>query len=85
MKRVTSTATACVAAVILMLGISVGAQDFNIHEKTFLTFSNSVELPGIMLPAGTYTVYVRFQGAQGKALLSVAPAKTSIVKVALAL
>ena len=55
MKRVTSMATACVAAVILMLGISVGAQDFNIHEKTFLTFSNSVELPGMMLPAGTYT------------------------------
>lgn len=55
MKRVTSMATACIAAVILMLGISVGAQDFNIHEKTFLTFSNSVELPGMMLPAGTYT------------------------------
>jgi hypothetical protein len=55
MKRVTSMATACVAAVILMLGASVGAQDFNIHEKTFLTFSNSVELPGMTLPAGTYT------------------------------
>jgi hypothetical protein len=55
MKRVTSMATACAAAVILMLGISVGAQDFNIHEKTFLTFSNSVELPGMTLPAGTYT------------------------------
>jgi hypothetical protein len=55
MKRVTSMATACVAAVILMLGASVGAQDFNIHEKTFLTFSNSVEMPGLTLPAGTYT------------------------------
>jgi hypothetical protein len=55
MRRVTSIATACVAAVILMLGISVGAQDFNIHEKTFLTFSNNVEMPGMMLPAGTYT------------------------------
>ncbi len=55
MKRVTSIATACVAAVILALGISVGAQDFNTLEKTFLTFSNSVELPGMTLPAGTYT------------------------------
>ena len=55
MKRVTSMATACAAAVILMLGNSVGAQDFNIHEKTFLTFSNSVEMPGMTLPAGTYT------------------------------
>jgi len=55
MKRVTSIATACVAAVILAVGVSVGAQDFNTQEKTFLTFSNSVELPGITLPAGTYT------------------------------
>ena len=55
MKRVTSIATACVAAVVLMLGSSLGAQDFNTHEKTFLTFSNSVELPGMTLPAGTYT------------------------------
>lgn len=55
MKRVTSIATACVAAVILMLGAGVGAQDFNIHEKTFLTFSDAVELPGMTLPAGTYT------------------------------
>lgn len=55
MKRVTSIATACVAAVVLMLGTGVGAQDFNTQEKTFLTFSNSVELPGMTLPAGTYT------------------------------
>jgi hypothetical protein len=55
MKRVTSIATACVAAVILAVGASVGAQDLNTQEKTFLTFSNSVELPGITLPAGTYT------------------------------
>ena len=55
MKRVTSIATACVAAVILAVGVSVGAQDLNTQEKTFLTFSNSVELPGITLPAGTYT------------------------------
>jgi hypothetical protein len=55
MKRVTSIATACVAAVLLALAASVGAQDFNTMEKTYLTFSNSVELPGMTLPAGTYT------------------------------
>jgi hypothetical protein len=55
MKRVTSIATACVAALLLTIGASVGAQDFNTLEKTFLTFSNSVELPGMTLPAGTYT------------------------------
>ena len=55
MKRVTSIATACVAAVLLALSVSVGAQDFNTLEKTYLTFSNPVELPGMTLPAGTYT------------------------------
>ena len=55
MKRVTLIATACVAAVVLMLGSSLGAQDFNTQERTFLTFSNAVELPGMTLPAGTYT------------------------------
>ena len=55
MKRVTSIAAACVAAVILAVGANVGAQDFNTQERTFLTFSNSVELPGMTLPAGTYT------------------------------
>src|SRR5262245_26852754 len=55
MKRVISIVTACVAAVLLALSVSVGAQDFNSSERTFLTFSNSVEMPGMTLPAGTYT------------------------------
>jgi len=33
---------------------TAAAQDPNAYEKTFLTFSNSVELPGVTLPAGTY-------------------------------
>ena len=55
MKRVTTIATAFVAAILLALSVSAGAQDFNTLEKTFLTFSNAVELPGMTLPAGTYT------------------------------
>ena len=55
MKRVTTIVTACVVAVLLALSVSVGAQDFNPSERTFLTFSNSVEMPGMTLPAGTYT------------------------------
>ena len=55
MKRVTTIATACVAAILLALSVSAGAQDFNSLERTFLTFSNAVELPGVTLPAGTYT------------------------------
>ena len=69
MKRVTSIATACVAAVVLMLGTGVGAQDFNTHEKTFLTFSNAVELPGMTLPAGTYTF--KLADTQGRNVVQV--------------
>lgn len=54
MKRVTTIATAIATAVLLTLSISVGAQDFNPLEKTYLTFSAPVELPGVTLPAGTY-------------------------------
>jgi len=55
MKRVITIATASTAAVLLALSVSVGAQDFNTQERTFLTFSNAVEMPGMTLPAGTYT------------------------------
>jgi hypothetical protein len=54
MKRVMTIATAGVAAVLLTLSMSVSAQDFNTHERTFLTFSAPVEMPGVTLQAGTY-------------------------------
>ena len=54
MKRVTLIATAMVMAVLMTLTVRVAAQDFNPLEKTFLTFSAPVEMPGITLPAGTY-------------------------------
>ena len=54
MKRVISIATAGVTAFLLALTISVTAQDFNPMEKTYLTFSGPVELPGVKLEAGTY-------------------------------
>jgi hypothetical protein len=55
MKRVTIIATALFVAVLAALTINVRAQDFNPLEKTYLTFSAPVELPGMTLPAGTYT------------------------------
>ena len=56
MKRLTAIATATAAAVLLLaLTIGVGAQDLNPLEKTYLTFSGPVELPGMTLQAGTYT------------------------------
>lgn len=54
MKRVMTLATAGVAALLVAFTIGVAAQDFNPQEKTFLTFSAPVELPGMTLQAGTY-------------------------------
>jgi hypothetical protein len=55
MKRVTSIAAVLVAAVLVAFSMSARAQDLNPQEKTYLTFSGPVELPGMTLPAGTYT------------------------------
>lgn len=54
MKRVTLIATALVLAVFAMLAGAVAAQQTNTSERTFLTFSNTVQMPGLTLPAGTY-------------------------------
>lgn len=53
MKRAITIATASVAAVLLALTVGVSAQ-FETHDRTFLTFSAPVEMPGVTLPAGTY-------------------------------
>lgn len=54
MKRVTSIATAILLAVLAVLATRVAAQETNTQERTFMTFSNTVEMPGVTLPAGTY-------------------------------
>jgi hypothetical protein len=54
MKRVKLIATACVMAMLAVLTLNVAAQDFNTNERTFLTFSSAVELPGVTLQPGTY-------------------------------
>ena len=55
MKRATLIATATIFAVVAVLTTRVLAQETNTQEITYLTFSNTVELPGVSLPAGTYT------------------------------
>jgi hypothetical protein len=55
MKRLTAIATALVVAFLVAVTMNVKAQDLNPQEKTYLTFSGPVELPGMTLPAGTYT------------------------------
>src|SRR5215218_7877943 len=55
MKRMTQIAIALLLAVIAVTVTQVSAQDSNTQQRTFLTFSAAVELPGVTLPAGTYT------------------------------
>ena len=47
---------ACWSAVLVALAMAAPApaQDFNPLEKTFLTFSQAVELPHMTVPAGEY-------------------------------
>ena len=54
MKRVTLIATALVLAVLTVVAGNVAAQQTNASERTFLTFSSAVELPGLTLQPGTY-------------------------------
>lgn len=53
MKRVKLIATALVLTALALAG-GVAAQETNTQERTFLTFSAAVEMPGVTLPAGTY-------------------------------
>jgi hypothetical protein len=54
MKRAMTIATASVAALLMTLTLSVSAQQIDTHDRTFMTFSAPVELPGVTLQAGTY-------------------------------
>lgn len=54
MKRAKLIAAACFTAMIGVLTLNVAAQDFNTNERTYLTFSSTVELPGVTLQPGTY-------------------------------
>lgn len=54
MKRLMSFATIGALAMGTAVTPEVAAQDFNVQERTFLTFSVPVELPATRLPAGTY-------------------------------
>jgi hypothetical protein len=55
MKRFTSLAAALFTAAFLAAATTVSAQDSNIDQRTYLTFSGPVQMPGVTLPAGKYT------------------------------
>jgi len=54
MKRVKLIATALALAVLAVLAGKVTAQETNTQERTFMTFSAAVEMPGVTLEPGTY-------------------------------
>ena len=54
MKRVKLIATALALAILAVLASKVAAQETNTSERTFLTFSSAVEMPGVTLQPGTY-------------------------------
>lgn len=54
MARMKLAASALALAALAIVGTAVSAQETNVSERTFLTFSNSVEMPGMTLQAGTY-------------------------------
>src|SRR5438445_3300564 len=54
MKRFTSIAAAVFTAAFLTAATTASEQDSNINQRTFLTFSGPVQMPGVTLPAGKY-------------------------------
>jgi len=54
MKRAMTLATAGAAALLLTLTMGVSAQQIDTHDRTIMTFSAPVELPGVTLQPGTY-------------------------------
>jgi hypothetical protein len=54
MKRFTSIAAAVFTAAFLTAASSASAQDSNISQRTILTFSGPVQMPGVTLPGGKY-------------------------------
>src|SRR5687768_337007 len=54
MKRVKLIATALALTALGVLASGVAAQETNTSERTFLTFSGAVEMPGVTLQPGTY-------------------------------
>ena len=49
MKRFTSLAAAVFTAAFLAAATSVSAQDSNVDQRTYLTFSGPVQMPGVTL------------------------------------
>jgi hypothetical protein len=64
MKRVKLIATALALAVLAALGGKATAQQIDTNDRTFLTFSTSVEMPGVTLQPGTYVFKLAETGSR---------------------
>jgi hypothetical protein len=54
MKRVKLLATALVLTAVAVMTDRITAQETNTRERTIMTFSSAVEMPGVTLQRGTY-------------------------------
>jgi hypothetical protein len=54
MKRLTLFLTACLVAVLALFAANTRAQQTDTNQRTFMTFSTAVELPGVTLEPGSY-------------------------------
>jgi hypothetical protein len=64
MIRVKLFATALALAVLAVLAGRATAQNLNTQERSFLTFSTAVELPGVVLQPGTYVFKLADTGSR---------------------
>jgi len=64
MKRMKLFATVLALAVLAVLAGRVTAQNLNTMERSFLTFSNTVEMPGVTLEPGTYVFKLADTGSR---------------------
>ncbi len=69
MKRVTIFATAAVLALMAVFSLTAAAQQPDTRDRTIMTFSNAVELPGMRLEGGTYVF--RLADTQGRNVIQV--------------
>jgi ABC-type sugar transport system substrate-binding protein len=63
MKRFTSLAAAAFTAAFLAAATSVSAQDANVDQRTYLTFSGPVQMPGVNAAWWQVRLQARSDGA----------------------
>ena len=71
MKRVTAMAIGVVTVLIALFTLSVGAQQPDTRDRTIMTFSGAVQLPGLRLEPGKYVF--RIADTAGRNVIQVLP------------